>query len=453
MTPAHTTSRKAGRGALGVWMNNVRVGTWSRTAANVDVFTYDLAWTNDERGRPLSLTLPFLPGNGEHRGAHVANWFENLLPDSTEIRSRIARRFGVRGSARQLLAEIGRDCVGAVQILPDDDAPVATASINAEPLTTADVARALRGVTSSTALGLENDDEEDFRISVAGAQEKTALLRKGGQWYRPRGTTPTTHILKLPLGLVGNMRYDLEHSIANEWLCLQLLGALGFDVAHAEMATFEDDVGTERALVVERFDRAWTDGQRQLIRLPQEDLCQATGTAPDRKYESDGGPGIRTIVPLLKNGAAPADDVRTFVLSQLAFWLLAATDGHAKNFSLFLRRDGYLLTPLYDVLSAWPIIGVGPNRLPLQKAKLSMAVRCRNVHYEIDRILTRHWMCVADQSEVPFSEMVSLAEHVLGAIGQVSTMLPDAFPEQVWDAVTNGMRTNLDRFSRGIGAS
>jgi serine/threonine-protein kinase HipA len=432
-------------------MNNVRVGTWSRTAANVEVFAYDLAWTNDERGRPLSLTLPFLPGNGEHRGAHVANWFENLLPDSAEIRSRIARRFGVRSSARQLLAEIGRDCVGAVQILPDDDAPMATGAITAEPLTTADVARALRGVTSSTALGLEHDDD-DFRISVAGAQEKTALLRKDGQWYRPRGTTPTTHILKLPLGLVGNMRYDLEHSIANEWLCLHLLGALGFDVAHAEMATFEDDVSTERALVVERFDRAWTDGQRGLIRLPQEDLCQATGTASDRKYESDGGPGIRTIVPLLKSGAAPADDVRTFVLSHLAFWLLAATDGHAKNFSLFLRRDGYLLTPLYDVLSAWPIIGVGPNHLPLQQAKLSMAVRCRNVHYEIDRILTRHWKCVAEQSEVPFSEMVSLVENVPSAIAQVSTLLPVDFPEQVWDAVTNGMRTNLDRFSRGIGA-
>ena len=203
---------------------------------------------------------------------------------------------------------------------------------------------------------------------------------------------------------------------------------------------------------MERFDRAWTDGQRGLIRLPQEDLCQATGTASDRKYESDGGPGIRTIVPLLKSGAAPADDVRTFVLSHLAFWLLAATDGHAKNFSLFLRRDGYLLTPLYDVLSAWPIIGVGPNHLPLQQAKLSMAVRCRNVHYEIDRILTRHWKCVAEQSEVPFSEMVSLVENVPSAIAQVSTLLPVDFPEQVWDAVTNGMRTNLDRFSRGIGA-
>jgi serine/threonine-protein kinase HipA len=433
-------------------MNNERVGTWSRTAADVDVFAYDLAWTNAERGRPLSLTLPFLPGNGEHRGAHVANWFENLLPDSSEIRSRIARRFGVRSSARSLLAEIGRDCVGAVQILPDDVTPMATNALSIEPLTTADVARVLRGVTSSTAMGLVNARDDNFRISVAGAQEKTALLRRDGQWYRPHGTTPTTHILKLPLGLVGNMRYDLEHSIANEWLCLRLLDALGFDVAHTEMATFEDHVSTERALVVERFDRQWIDGQRGLIRLPQEDLCQATGTGPTAKYEHEGGPGMRTIVTLMKSGAAPEDDVRTFVLAQLAFWLLAAIDGHAKNFSIFLRRDGYLLTPLYDVLSAWPIIGAGPNHLPRQQAKLAMAVRCKNAHYEIDRILTRHWQCVATQSGVPFSEMVRLAERVPGAINQVSTMLPDDFPEHVWDAVTTGMRTNLDRFSRGSGA-
>jgi serine/threonine-protein kinase HipA len=339
-----------------------------------------------------------------------------------------------------------------VQILPDNETPVATATLAADPLTTADVARALRDVTGRTALGLESGSVEDFRLSVAGAQEKTALLRRDGKWYRPRGTTPSTHILKLPLGRVGNMRYDLEHSIANEWLCLQLLAALGFDVARVEMATFEDAVSSERALVVERFDRQWTAGQHGLIRLPQEDLCQATGTAPDTKYESEGGPGIRTIVKLLKSGAAPEDDVRTFVLAQLAFWLLAATDGHAKNFSLFLRRDGYLLTPLYDVLSAWPIIGVGPNHLPIQRAKLAMSVRCKNVHYEIDRILTRHWKCVAEQSDVTFSEMVKLVERVPNAIDQVSITLPADFPEQVWDAVRHGMRTNMDRFSRGIGA-
>lgn len=432
-------------------MNGEMVGTWSKTTADVDVLSYEERWISSPRARPLSLTLPFLPGNEDHRGEHVAAWFENLLPDSSDILARIARRFGVRNTARSLLAEIGRDCVGAVQILPPDEAPVDTGRLEVDPLTAADVARTLRGVTSTAAMNLD-DKADEFRFSVAGAQEKTALLRLDGRWYRPRGTTPTTHILKLPLGRVGNMRYDLEHSIANEWLCLQLLDALGFDVARVEMASFRDEISTERVLVVERFDRQWRSDKSGIIRLPQEDFCQATGTPPSQKYESDGGPGIHRIVQLLRAGVAPEEDVRTFVLSQLAFWLLAAIDGHAKNYSLFLRRDGYALTPLYDVLSAWPIIGHGRNTLPIQKAKLAMAIRCKNRHYEIARIATRHWKCLAEQTAVPLTAMERLVDSVPAAIEKAHTVLPTDFPESVWVAITDGLRQNAARFTSGIDA-
>lgn len=431
-------------------MNGERVGVWSRTASDVSVLTYDDGWLDSPHARPLSLTLPFLPGNAEHRGNHVAAWFENLLPDNEQIRQRIARRFRTATNARSLLAELGRDCVGAVQILSLDETPTDSGVLDMDPLTDADVARALRGVTSdgTTAFGDRADDA--FRISIAGAQEKTALLRRDGQWYRPRGATPTTHILKLPLGLVGNMRLDLAHSVANEWLCLRLLTALGFDVANAEMATFTDVVSSERVLIVERFDRQWRDGRRGLIRLPQEDLCQATGTAPARKYESDGGPGIPGIVQLLRGGLAPDDDVQTFVLTQLAFWLLAAIDGHAKNFSIFLRRDGYLLTPLYDVISAWPIIGRGPNAVPVQQAKLAMAIRCKHPHYEMQRISVRHWRCLAEQSGVPFAMLEDLVQRVPVAIDSLATQLPPDFPEAVWGAITRGLLRHMERFNSGL---
>ncbi len=433
-------------------MNGEMVGTWSRTAADVEVLAYAESWISSPRARPLSLTLPFLPGNEDHRGAHVGSWFENLLPDSSDMLKRIAGRFGVANNTRSLLAEVGRDCVGAVQILPLDEIPVASDTLDVAPLTEADVARTLRGVTSNAAFNLDDPSDDAFRISVAGAQEKTALLRLENRWYRTRGTTPTTHILKLPRGLVGNMRLDLEHSIANEWLCLQILKSLGFDVASAEMATFRDDVSTERALVVERFDREWRSDRKGLIRLPQEDLCQATGTTPHRKYESEGGPGIHSVVQLLRAGIAPQEDVRTFVLTQLAFWLLAAIDGHAKNFSLFLRRDGYTLTPLYDVLSAWPIIGHGPNTLPIQKAKLAMSIRCKNTHYEIARISTRHWRCLAERTEVAFSDMETLVANVPTAIEKAHAMLPADFPESVWLAITDGLRQNVARFQLGTEA-
>lgn len=445
--------RRSGRKALSIWMNGEMVGTWSKTTADVDVLSYEGSWISSPRARPLSLTLPFLPGNEDHRGAHVESWFENLLPDSSDILKRIAGRFGVANNTRSLLAEIGRDCVGAVQILPPDEVPIDSGTLDIDPLTPGDVARTLRGVTSSVAFNLDDLSDDEFRISVAGAQEKTALLRLENRWYRPRGTTPTTHILKLPLGLVGNMRYDLEHSIANEWLCLQLLDALGFDVPSVEMATFSDDVSTERVLVVERFDRQWSTDSNGILRLPQEDFCQATGTTPNRKYESEGGPGISRIVQLLRAGIAPDEDVRTFVLAQLAFWLLAAIDGHAKNFSLFLRRDGYTLTPLYDVLSAWPIIGHGPNTLPIRKAKLAMAVQCKNRHYEIAKISTRHWGCLAEQTEVPFSDMETLVASVPGAIERAQATLPADFPESIWLAITDGLRHNAARFQRGINAS
>ena len=433
-------------------MNDELVGTWSRTTADVELFAYEATWLRSPRARPLSLTLPFLPGNAVHRGAHVTAWFENLLPDSSDIRARIARRFGITNTARNLLAEIGRDCVGAVQILPFGETPVETETLEVDPLTSADVARTLRGVTNDMVLTRDDAHHEAFRVSMAGAQEKTALLRLDGRWYRPRGATPTTHILKLPLGLVGNMRYDLEHSIANEWLCLHLLEALGFDVAKTEMATFSDSISSERVLVVERFDRQWRDDLSGLIRLPQEDLCQATGTEPDRKYESDGGPGIGQIIQLLRGSLAPKDDVQTFVLAQLAVWLLAAIDGHAKNFSLFLRRDGYLLTPLYDVLSAWPIIGHAPNRLPIQRARLAMAVRCKNRHYEMQRIATRHWKCLAQLSQVPFGEMERLVERVPTAIERVSAILPADFPDGIWTMISDGLRANVERFWRGVGS-
>ncbi|MBL0938584.1 MAG: type II toxin-antitoxin system HipA family toxin [Gemmatimonadaceae bacterium] len=430
-------------------MNDERVGTWGQTSTGTDTLEYAPSWLESIHGRPVSMSLPFLPGNVAHRGQHVTTWFDNLLPDSSVIRRRVARRFRITNTTRDLLAGIGRDCVGAIQILPEGEIPDSRTALDGEPLTSSEVARILRGVTSTDSMGARDTADEPFRISVAGAQEKTALLRKDGRWFLPKGVTPSTHILKLPLGLVGNMRYDLEHSIANEWLCLQLLDAMGFPVATTEMATFSDDVSTEHALVVERFDRQW-HASAHIIRLPQEDMCQALGVSVDDKYEDKGGPGMDSIMQILRASVDPDNDVRTFVLAQLAFWVLAAIDGHAKNFSLFLRRDGHTLTPLYDVLSAWPIIGVGPSKLAIQEARLAMSVRCKIKRYKLRKIATRHWKCLADQSGVSFTEMRDLVDRVPGAIAQVEPLLPATFPPHIWESITHGMRDQAERFHLGI---
>ncbi|MCK7499861.1 MAG: HipA domain-containing protein [Comamonadaceae bacterium] len=357
---------------LHLWMNGVPVGVWTTLRTGTPVLRYLDSWAQAEEGRALSLSLPFTAGL-EHRGDAVTHYFENLLPDSAEIRRRLRRRTHARSDeAFDLLAAIGRDCVGAVQLLPPGTEPEGWNRIDAEPLTDRDVEVLLGAVTSEAPLGQGRD--EDFRISIAGAQEKTALLRMGGGGIAraARRRRPTSSSCRW--GCVGNMRADMTDSVENEWLCARIMSGLGFPVAPAEMATF----GDTKALAVTRFDRRWQGvapgaetkarfkppEDAWIARLPQEDFCQALGVAPDRKYQSDGGPTMQDCLRVLAASDDADEDRATFALAQLAFWLMAATDGHAKNFSLRHRRGGrFGLTPLYDVLSARPIIGTGPNQV------------------------------------------------------------------------------------------
>ncbi len=450
--------------ALNVWMNGQLVGQWRHTRSKIPVFQYDVDWMRAPAARALSLSMPMTAGNAEHRGQVVENYFENLLPENDKIRQRISRRFGTPSTrVFELLTAIGRDCVGAVQLLPLDTQPEGWDKVQSEPLTEAQVAQALRAASSDLVLGQGHPSELDFRISIAGAQEKTALLRFGGLWRRPLGATPTTHILKLPLGLVGNMRADLWDSVENEWLCSKILAAMGLNVATTEMACFED----QKALVVERFDRRWQGTQASaqnapafvpgsdvwIGRLPQEDFCQIAGVNPSRKYEVDGGPGISKCLEHL-NGSLNANEDRTqFVLAQLAFWLLAATDGHAKNFSIFLHRGGgYSMTPLYDVLSAWPIIGKGANMLAKQNARLAMAIHSRSTHYKLGEIRARHWKGLASAcgGDGVWARMVGMVEGVDGALQLVQAQLPEDFPRKTWQRISAGVNQHAEQFKRDM---
>lgn len=447
--------------ALGIWMNGEHVGVWYASRSGVPTFKYDSHWTRSPSARAMSLSLPITAGESEYRGDVVANYFENLLPDSTDIRKRLSARFRTSSTAAfDLLTAIGRDCVGAVQLLPEGTEPQGWDKIESEPLNEEQVERILLSTTSDAPLGQRQSDDDDFRISIAGAQEKTALLRFGGAWHRPHGATPTTHILKLPLGLVGNMRANMTDSVENEWLCAQIVRELGLQVATTEMATF----GKQRVLVVERFDRRWQGiehdaqnvtgfippSQAWIARLPQEDMCQATGTAPTLKYEADGGPSIQTCLDLLAGSERADVDRPRFVLTQLAFWLLAATDGHGKNFSLFHRRGGtFGLTPLYDVLSAWPIIGEAPNLVSEHNARLAMAVHSKNVHYRLREIRARHWMALAERcGEGVWEQMITMVAGVDAALGRVQGLLPNDFPARVWHAVRDGTKKYADQFLR-----
>jgi serine/threonine-protein kinase HipA len=429
--------------SLKAWMNGELVGTWL-VDRNSHAFRYEQSWLESPRRRSLSLSLP-ISGSLEIKGSEVRNYFDNLLPDNDRIRARIGRRFGLRSDEIfDLLEAIGRDCVGAVQLLPEDASPEGWNRIHCDPLTEAQIVELLSAVPSDTDPESIHDDDL-FRISIAGAQEKTALTRWKGKWCRPHGATPTTHIIKLPLGLIGgSKRVDASDSVQNEWLCAQIIAALGLAVATTSMATF----GGQTVLIVERFDRERMDNGTWIARLPQEDFCQALGVGPDHKYEQHGGPGMQKCLQLLE-GSADRDDTTFFLLTQLAFTLMAATDGHAKNYSIHLDRgDAYRMTPLYDVLSMWPYFGDGADQFRHRKAGLAMAVRSKNAHYLLHTIQARHWQQLAARygGDAVWSAMVALVSSVDGALSKLERQLPKDFPARTWESVSTGMRSEAKRF-------
>ncbi len=432
------TRRTRKSGALSLWMNGQRVGAWFVSAQGEHQLHYDETWLASTLGRPLSLSMPLRPASAPYKGELVRNYFENLLPDNDNIRQRLAKRFSTGTEAFRLLAEIGRDCVGALQILPDDDTPSASDAIQCEPLSDEQVAEHLAGTLTAPAF-VQADDM--FRISIAGAQEKTALLWHQAQWCRPLGATPTTHIFKLPMGqMPGGI--DLSTSVENEWLCHRLLQAFDIPVAQAGMVQF----GEMKALCVERFDRRWlADGR--LLRLPQEDFAQVFGVPPDIKYESQGGPGIRAILDQLNGSIQAQIDRRDFFRTQVVFWMLAAIDGHAKNFSVFIEPRGfYRLTPRYDVLSAHPVMGHGAGRLSSHKLRMAMAVNGKNRHYKWAEIRREHLEHTAQECRLPdapalIDELVARTPH---AIAAVADDLPANFPADLASTIFDGLKQAAD---------
>ena len=436
--------RRSHARALSIWANGQRVGTWEIPATGEMQLRYAETWQQSPAGRPLSLSLPFGVGNVPLKGARVQNYFENLLPDSPDIRKRIATRFRTETQeAFDLLKAIGRDCVGAVQLLDEDEAPADTERIVGTPLSADDVELVVQRMLGTGPVWPDDDDDE-FRISLAGAQEKIALLRRGRQWLLPHGATPTTHILKLPLGLLGRKKVDFQTSVENEWLCLAVLDAYGLPVPKAEILTF----ASQKVLCVERFDRAY--GQSgTLLRLPQEDFCQALGVSPHRKYEADGGPGVRDIANVLLQSENAAEDIATFLRAQILYWMLAAPDGHAKNFSIRLLPGGrFQMTPLYDVMSIWPVEGDGGNQWSWHKASLAMAVWGASKHYRMRDIKRAHFIETARLCRFS-ANAERLIEDILArttqVIQSVSDALPPHFPERVAARIFAGLRLSAER--------
>lgn len=428
---------------LNIYINGIHIGRLEKSKQGALQFSYDHTWLDTPGARPLSLSLPLV--NMPFSGDIVYNYFDNLLPDNKQIRKRIQSKFRVSSNHPfDLLASIGKDCVGAIQVIENENF-LFKKTIRGKVLSEQDIATILQGYQENP-LGM-TDDFEEFRISISGAQEKTALLYHNKKWKIPIEDTPTSHIFKLPIGRINHQNIDLSDSCENEFLCSQIAKAFGLEVANCSIEHFEDI----KVLVVERFDRQYSSDKSWIMRLPQEDMCQALGKSSNLKYQSDGGPGIKDIMNLLLGSQDPTRDRDKFFQSQILFWLLCAIDGHAKNFSLFLDPEGrYRLTPLYDIMSAFPLLAAG--ELFERKVKMAMALKGNNTHYKWHEGQRSHFISTAKHAGYSEKRAEQLLDEMLDkvdlVIDKVSSEMPTSIPSNIASPIFDGMKKVRNRFSK-----
>jgi serine/threonine-protein kinase HipA len=372
-----------------------RIGVVRRAAGDRLSFVYDDGWRDAHDAYPLSLSMPLI--EPEHGDAPVRAYLEGLLPDRAEVRESWGKRFKVSSkNAYGLLVHVGEDCPGAVQFVPDESLPPGAAAAPRTWLSNADIAERLRNAVQVYSTGAVVRNQGYF--SLAGAQPKIVLYRKGQRWASPGGAFASTHLLKPPA-------QGLNQFAANEHLCMLLADELGLRVAKSEVLSFDG----EAAIVVERFDRASLGG-RGVARIHQEDFCQALGVRPATKYEHEGGPGAVTCAQLLiENSVDPDADLGAFVDAMALNWVILGTDAHAKNFALLYRGPRPSLAPLYDIISILPY----PEVEYPGKARLAMRI---GTEYRAARVRGRHWAKFAQALGVDESSVLLRVEALVSEI-------------------------------------
>ena len=387
--------------SLAVLLDESVAGTLTRLSGGRLRFDYDDEYRRRADATPLSVSMPVQVRS--HRDRAITPWLWGLLPDNEAVLARWARQFHASASSpfSLLAAPVGEDCAGAVRFIASEEAErLLQRAGDVAWLTEDEVAERLRELRADSTAWLGRSFTGQF--SLAGAQAKTALLFQDGRWGVPSGATPTSHILKP--AVAGLDDHDL-----NEHLCLDAARRAGLIAARTRVGHF----GGESAIVVDRYDRVQIGGK--IVRVHQEDLCQAFGFPPSKKYQNEAGPGPTQIVELLRNSmpARAADDAVWRFIDALAWnWLIAGTDAHAKNYSLLLAGNEVRLAPLYDIASALPY--------GMHEKKLRLAMKLGG-HYDV--FASRNpWPRAA-------AELAVDADALTNRVQDLAARTPDAFAD------------------------
>lgn len=351
---------------LAVWLFAEQVGTLALVDGRLS-FAYHPSWLANPDAIALSCSLPLQAAPFDD--IRTRPFFAGLLPEG-HLRRLIAQQFQVsRQNDFALLDAIGGECAGAISLLPKDTVPPVASAGEVSWLDDQRLSAILDELPRRPMLA----GQDGLRLSLAGAQDKLPVVFDGQRIGLPLGGHPSTHILKPPI-------HALENTVLNEGFCLALAHAMKLPTAEARI----HQAGDRRFLLVARYDRQ-RDAQGNLVRLHQEDFCQALGVVPEMKYQNEGGPDLKACFDLLRRVTRPSAPLVLRLLDYVVFNALVGNhDAHAKNFSLLFAppssRAAPTLAPLYDVLST----AIYPSLTPKMAMKLGSK-------YKFSEVQLRHW--------------------------------------------------------------
>jgi serine/threonine-protein kinase HipA len=350
---------------LDVWFHGNKAGQLLQDDSGRLLFAYGGDYLKSTQPWPLSVSMPLGPAEFEDRIARP--FFSGLLPEDL-IRTKVAKLLGVsEKNPFSMLEVIGGECAGALSLYPEGTPPHKE---NPDDIQMLDEQR-LDEIFEHLKRRPLFAGEDGVRLSLAGAQDKLAVRIIGDKLALMRGGAPTTHILKT---LISD-RQDVTDSVHNEVFSLVLAARCGLSVPQAQMRR----TPKQPYLLVERYDRKRHGND--VVRLHQEDFCQAMSIPPENKYEREGGPGISACLDQIqKHSVQPLPDRIAFFNILIFNYLIGNADAHGKNFSFLYEHGKPHLAPAYDLLST----AVYPDLA----TKMAMKIGGK---YEPDDVYLRHW--------------------------------------------------------------
>jgi serine/threonine-protein kinase HipA len=391
---------------LDVYFRETKAGVLARLDDGMLTFSYDGAYLEDQKSRAISFSMPL---QEQPFGDPVVRpFFSGLLPDEG-ARQRLAGALGLSsGNAFGLLEVIGGECAGALSLypagtVPEFLTPELSSTAEIETLTPERLDEILARLRARPLLG----GEDGIRLSLAGAQDKLAVIVQGASIALAKAGRPTTHILKPFI-------QALEGTVENEYFCMRLAGRLKLPVPRVQMRLG----GATAFLLVERYDRT-QNADDKIERLHQEDFCQALSVPPELKYEAEGGPGVRRSLALIDEACArPVADRLGFIRMLIFHYLVGNADAHGKNFALLYRSATPDLAPLYDVVCT--------AVYPRLSKRLAMRIGDRDVP---DTIQLQHWMTLVPDTKaakrILVRDLAQMAERIVLEADALAAELAD----------------------------